>query len=110
MVFILDKNLSRIIHLYLFFKFFQRFRSYIKALVSSIRLACCNPKQLLRRTVSRSSLDIGVIPFNQNLMKVEIHRRYEKYTENTRIKKAAANALFATSKITYLFTMKRILV
>ena len=81
-----------------FFYYFQRFRSYIKALVSSIRLACCNPKRLLRRSYSRSSLDIGVIPFDQNLMKVEIHRRYERYTENARIKKAAACALFPTRK------------
>ena len=66
--------------------------------MSSIRLACCNPKRLLRRSYSRSSLDIGVIPFDQNLMKVEIHRRYERYTENARIKKAAACALFPTRK------------
>ena len=69
---------------------FYRFRSYIKALFLSIKMACCNPKRLLRRSYSRSSLDIGVIPFDHNLMKAEMNRRVEQYTCNSHIIKAAA--------------------
>ena len=82
---------------------FYRFRSYIKALVSSVRLACCHPKSFLRRSYSRSSLDIGVIPFDQNILKVEIHRKYERYSENARrkevfLKKEVARAMFPNRK------------
>ena len=85
---------------------FNRFRSYIKALVSSVRLACCHPKSLLRRSYSRSSLDIGVIPFDQNILKVEIHRKYERYSENARrkevfLKKEVARAMFPNRKFIY---------
>ena len=85
---------------------FYRFRSYIKALVSSVRLACCHPKSLLRRSYSRSSLDIGVIPFDQNILKVEIHRKYERYSENARrkevfLKKEVARAMFPNRKFIY---------
>ena len=59
------------IHVFMIFSFY-RFRSYIKALVSSVRLACCHPKSLLRRSYSRPSLDIGIIPFDQNILKVEV--------------------------------------
>ena len=72
------------------FCIFCRFRSYIKALFLSIKMACCNPKRLLRRSYSRSSLDIGVIPFDHNLMKAEMNRRVEQYTCNSHIIKAAA--------------------
>ena len=91
------------IYVFIHFHLFCRFRSYTKALVSSVRLACCHPKSLLRRSYSRSSLDIGVIPFDQNILKVEIHRKYERYSENARrkevfLKKEVARAMFPNRK------------
>ena len=42
--------------------------------MSSVRLVCCQPGRfLLRRTNSKSSLDIGVRPVDGSVVKMELH-------------------------------------
>ena len=60
-----------------------RFRGYIKALMSSVRLVCCEPRRLFRRSNSKSSLDIGVVPVDRGVIKMELHH----YTNNVRMKR-----------------------
>ncbi|TRY61235.1 hypothetical protein TCAL_03201 [Tigriopus californicus] len=49
-----------------------RFRGYFLALISSIRLIICQPSRLFKRSDSKSSLTIGVVPVNRGVVKMEL--------------------------------------
>ena len=61
-----------------------RFRGYFKALMSSVRLVCCQPGRFfLKRASSKSSLDIGVRPMNGGVVGMEL-RHYTNRMINQR--------------------------
>eukprot|EP00095_Tigriopus_kingsejongensis_P002266 maker-scaffold633_size121756-snap-gene-0.27 protein:Tk02266 transcript:maker-scaffold633_size121756-snap-gene-0.27-mRNA-1 annotation:"tachykinin-like peptides receptor 86c" len=49
-----------------------RFRGYFLALMSSIRLIICQPSRLFKRSDSKSSLTIGIVPVNRGVVKMEL--------------------------------------
>ena len=53
---------------------YYRFRGYFQALMSSMRLLCCEPGRFLfKRSDSKSSLDIGVRPMDGGVVRMELH-------------------------------------
>ena len=51
--------------------------------MSSVRLVCCEPKRFFRRSYSKSSLDIGVVPVDRGVIKMELHH----FTNNAYVKR-----------------------
>merc|ERR1711974_389887 len=59
-----------------------RFRAYFRALVCSLRMIICQPVSLFRgrRSESKSSLEIGIVPTNRGVVQLEM----DHYTTNNR--------------------------